>query len=252
MQNIKLKKMKTFVTFMLLLISLPILSQNDKSHVLILSTLHRNHLTNKNYTYEHLDSIVKNFDADVIAVEIRQEDIDKSKEYIAKYYPLEMHKYLNADSEKKYYGFDWLGEEIKGKTLSEDYFNNVNVMRVLQQKLNLDEDVKKKLTVLDPVKNEKFDLIKNATAQELIGGTYDLLSNIYYNQMKIILTDTPYYGIYDFSLKRDEEIAKNITNIIKSNPNKKILVLLGADHRSYTIKFLENQKDLDFNLIKNF
>lgn len=243
--------MKFFFSLITILYSFSFLAQNSKTEVLILSTLHKNHINNPNYTYEHLDSIVHSFNADVLAVEIRPEDLNQHKDYISKYYPLEMHKYLHTDSNKKYYGFDWFGEDIKGKLLSDDYFNNVNVMRVLQKKLSQDEIVKKQLTVLNPVKEEISKLVKNASPNEMINGTYDLLSNVYYNQMKIVLENTPYYGIYEFSLKRDQEIAKNICEIIRENPNKRILVLLGADHRAFTINYLESQTDIKYMMVNN-
>lgn len=242
--------MKYCLVLLSILLSFTCLAQQDTAEVFLLSTLHRAHNNNPNYTYEHLDSIVLHYNPDILAVEVRPEDLNQTNEYLNKFYPKEMTKYLYSKPNVKYYGFDWFGDDIKGKPATEYYFNEVNVMRILQKQLSNDSIAKAKLTILQPILEHKKKLILHSSFQDFINGKYDVLSDIYYQQLKILLANTPYIGIYDYSMQRDEAIAQNIATIIKENPNKKILILMGADHRNFTKQYLNSRKDLIFQFVQ--
>lgn len=208
------------------------------SEVLLLSSLHKNHVTNLNYSYDSITQIIQRFKPDIFAVEIRPSDISRPKEYLARFYPLEMHDHLFKNDKITYHGFDWLGEEIGEAELSEKYFSEILPVIQLQKKMNADSVIKEKLKILDIISKEKFQIIKSATPQQMIDGKYDLINKIYYQQMAFLLKGTEYEGIYDFYERRDFNIAENIKNIIEKNPSKRILIIMGADHRSYTHDYL--------------
>ena len=86
----------------------------------------------------------------------------------------------------------------------------------------------------------------------MIDGRYDVLNKVYYKQMLDLMADTDLKGIPEFYLKRDQKIAENILRIIQENPDKKLLFLMGAAHRSFTIEFLEEQLGDEIELVQEF
>lgn len=76
----------------------------------------------------------------------------------------------------------------------------------------------------------------NASLSELNDGRYDLINRIYYDQLKLFLKNTEFNSLSDFYNKRDERIAQNILEIINNNKGKRMIFLIGADHRDYTVR----------------
>lgn len=228
------------------------ISQEKKSEVVIISTIHGAHKTNPNYSYDSLYKFIDKFNPDVIGVEIRNEDIDSSFTYLKNNYPYEMYACIKKYPSKNVLGFDWLGKELEGKAIPENYWKDISAIKKLQQKLNTDSTILKKLSILDIIKEEKNKLALNASLPELNDGRYDLINHIYYEQLKALLQATVYLSLSDFYQQRDEHIAQNILEIIKKNKGKRMIFLIGADHRDYTLKKVSNElsKDIllnDFN-----
>ncbi len=212
------------------------MSQENSSEVFIISTIHGAHKTNPNYSYDSLFRFIEKFNPDIIGVEIRREDIDSSYTYLKKNYPYEMYACIQKYPDKKIVPFDWLGSELEGKAIPENYWKDSSAIKKLQQKLNKDEAILRKLSVLDIITEEKNILILNASLLELNEGAYDAINHIYYKQLKFLLKDTEYSILSDFYEQRDEHIAQNIIDIIKNNNGKRMIFLMGADHRDYTLK----------------
>lgn len=212
------------------------MAQEKKSEVLIISTIHGAHNTNPSYSYDSLFVFIEKYNPDVIAVEIRKEDIDSSISYLKSNYPYEMYECIKKYPSKDVLGFDWLGDDIQGKAIPDNYWKDISAIKKLQHKLNKDSTLLQKLSVLDIIKVEKNKLALNASLPELNDGRYDLINHIYYEQLKALLQDTEYITLSDFYKKRDEHIANNILEIIKHNHGKRMIFLIGADHRDYTLK----------------
>lgn len=86
------------------------------------------------------------------------------------------------------------------------------------------------------IKEEKNKLALNASLLELNDGRYDLINHIYYEQLEILFYKTAFEPLSDFYKERDELIAQNILEIIKKNTGKRMIFLMGADHRDYALK----------------
>lgn len=210
----------------------------QKTEINICSTIHGAHKINPNYSYGNLFAFIDAYDADMIGVEIRPEDIDSTSTYLSEYYPYEMVESTKRYTNKKIYGFDWLGAEIEGQPIPDNYFKELNIKK-LETQLAADSLMVKPLMVLDSTANIKKSLAIQASLQELNSGSYDRANVIYYDLLSTIFKDTPYSELLKFYAKRDAEIAKNIIDIIKANKGKKILILMGADHRSHANKAVE-------------
>lgn len=243
---------KSLITFCFLLISFQLYSQELKSKVLILSTLHKGHETNMNYTYDSIQKIIKRYQPEVLGVEIRAEDLKLDSKYLSKFYPKEMYEYLFQSDKIKYYGFDWLGEEIVGIPMPENFFPEISSIIKLQKQLAENQEVQKRLEILSYVSKEKNQIAKISSPKEMIDGRYDVANRIYYNQMMNLMSDTELHEIPKFYLKRDEMIASNILKIIQENPGAKMLFLMGADHRSYTMDFLLKELGETVEFINEF
>lgn len=218
-----------------------VVSQEKINEVVIISTIHGAHKTNPNYSYDSLFKFIEQFNPDIIGVEIREEDIDSSVTYLKNNYPFEMNESIKKYPSKKVFGFDWLGMELEGKAIPENYWKDSSAIKKLQKKLNADSTILQKLSILDIIKEEKNILALNASLLELNDGRYDLINHIYYEQLKTLLQDTEFNALSDFYQQRDEHIAQNILEIIKNNKGKRMIFLIGADHRDYTIKKVTNE-----------
>lgn len=228
-------KIVTIISFL----TLPVISgmaQAIKSEVLIISTIHGAHKVNPNYPYDSLFAFIEKYNPDIIGVELRKEDIDSSASYLKNNYPYEMYECITKYSSKKVFGFDWLGDDISGKAIPENYWKEKSTIKKLQQKLSSDSILLQKLSITDIIQEEKKKITLNASLAELNDGRYDLINHIYYEQLKLLLKHTEFKYLSDFYKKRDEMIAENILEIIKNNNGKKMIFLIGADHRGYTLK----------------
>lgn len=212
------------------------ISQEKMSEVVIISTIHGAHKINSNYSYDSLFNYIEKYNPDIIGVEIRKEDIDSSFAYLKNNYPFEMYESIKKYPTKKVVGFDWLGSELEGKAIPENYWKEISAIKKLQGKLNQDSIISQKLSILEIIKEEKDKLILNASLFELNDGRYDLINFIYYEQLRAFFQGSEYITLSDFYQQRDKHIAENIIGIIKNNKGKRMIFLLGADHRDYTLK----------------
>lgn len=231
---------KSFPFLALLLLPLVLLGQYKKTEVLLCSAIHGAHTKNPNYSYNDLFLFIEKYNPDVIGVEIRENDIDSSTTYLKNFYPFEMYESIHRFKNKKIVGFDWLGDELVGKAIPKNYWTETSSIKQLQKKLNSDSLICKKLEPLNFISKKKNDLALTASMKELNDGRYDALNEVYYQQMEYFLENTNYKELPIFYKKRDTEIAKNIINIVTANTGKKIIIILGADHRSYSLKLLKN------------
>lgn len=216
-------------------------AQSPQTEVHVISTIHAAHKTNKNYTYEDLFVFIDKLNPDVVGVEIRPEDKDSSSNFLKNMYPYEMYESLVRYKHKKTYGIDWLGADVAGKQFTREYWENVSPIRKLQVKLGADSLMRQKLAVLKIVGDAKVKIALNADVYTLNNGTYDMLNEIYYAQMRESYKGEDYEQLATFYLNRDQEIAKNIIKVIEANMGKKIVFLVGADHRSFTLNAIQNK-----------
>ena len=206
----------------------------NKTEIMILGTLHGLHRNNEAYSFDDIFSIIEQFNPDAAGVEIRSEDIDQPKEYLSKYYPYEMIETKSRfGSRIPVHGFDWLGDEIKGRLIPDGYFQKHQV-EILEAEFEADTIPQK--AYFEKLDHDRMLLVTNKTAQECNDGRYDASGEDYYAQFAAAFAGTKYQLITDFYRKRDENIGRNIISIIEQNEGKKIIFLMGMDHRVFAIK----------------
>ncbi|WP_439880360.1 hypothetical protein ACSX1A_14490 [Pontibacter sp. MBLB2868] len=207
-----------------------------KTQVMLLATLHGIHKINPDYTYADVYDIIRQFNPDVIGVEIRPEDIGQDTSYLKQMYPLEMRQITVLFPKEKLIGFDWYGQEAEGKLLPPDALkggnNELSKVKLLERQLNADTSLTSQMAMIAVLMNKMQTLAKTSTPATLNNsGDYELTSEIFYDQMEAMMAGLPYEFYTTFNRKRDEQIGKNIVETIKNNPGKKLIFVMGANHR---------------------
>lgn len=217
----------------------PVQTNSCDNEVLVLSTIHGVHATNPNYTYDSLFHFIENYQPDIICIEVRSIDIAQDSNYLAQNYPFEMHSVIQRFKNRQVIGIDWLGSDIEGKAIPTDYWTKQAKIKKALKKLNQDSLILSQLKPLESLASKKMNLIKNCTLQELCAGKYDSLNSLYYMQMNSILKNSIHAEIPKFYAERDLRIAQNVESIVNASTNQRILILVGADHRSFLLDYLQ-------------
>jgi len=121
------------------------LAAQKKTELLILPTIHTGHAKNLKYSFSHVTKIIKNFKPDIIAVEIRPEDMDQDTVYLKKFYQPEMIMARMGFPGVQKVGIDYMGSEMDGKHLSADFsrdtIGEMGRFRITSQKLMRDSAI---------------------------------------------------------------------------------------------------------------
>jgi hypothetical protein len=216
----------------------------QKTQLLILPTIHAGHKKNVNYNFEHVRTIIKNFKPDIIALEIRPEDLDQDTSYLHKFYNPEMIMFRNEFTEAKKAGIDFMGSDVAGKPLPENFLKDTIVefgkFRLMNQKLMRDPAIVKARVEkgLPELISKRGKMMGSLGANQLMDGKYDALTEEFTIEQTKILRNTPYQYYDDFQVMRDQRIADNIKAIALKNKGKRIIVLTGVNHRNRAVKLL--------------
>jgi len=237
-------KLKIFLASIVLLSQIISTSFAQKTELLILPTIHAGHKKNVSYNFNHVRNIIKNFKPDIIALEIRPEDLDQDTIYLHKFYNPEMVMFLNEFPEAKKAGIDFMGADVAGKPLPENFLKDTVVefgkFRLMNQKLMRDSAIVKARIEkgLPDLISKRGKMMAGLGANQLMTGKYDALTEEFTVSQTKILRRTPYRYYDDFQIMRDQRIADNIKAIARKNKGKRIIVLTGANHRNRAVKLL--------------
>lgn len=206
-------------------------SEADKGAVYFIPTLHNYHDVNPHYSYDSLRSIVASLNPDIIAVEIRPEDIKADSAYLDDNYPYEMLMMRNWFPNVEFLGFDWLGEELEGRMIPEGYGKSgQSAYKEAEKRLSQDSLYMSKLSVCFTRMRERMSLIRNSSLEQLLVSADGEITRQYHECREKVLKGSPYEEMVIFTNKRDDKIVENINRIIESNKGKRIVILTGDDH----------------------
>ncbi|SKB29551.1 hypothetical protein [Daejeonella lutea] len=215
-----------------------------KTELLVLPTIHGGHAKNVKYTFSHVSKIIENFKPDIIAIEIRPEDMDQDTVYLKKYYQPEMIMARIGYPGVQKVGIDFMGSEMDGKNLpanfSRDTVGEMGRFRITNQKLMKDSAIVKARIAkgLVSLKAKQGEMMGKLSANEMLDGTYDKVTDEYTRAQSEVLANTPYQYYDTFAIKRDQRIADNIKALALKNPGKRIIVLSGANHHNRIVNTL--------------
>lgn len=207
----------------------------EKTEVVVIAALHGMHKDHPGYDYDDLYELVDSYNPGFVGVEIRPEDIQQDEKYLRKNYPREMVD-LTIKYQEQAFGFDWLGESIKGVPIPELYWNDLKVIQ-LQKELGQNNELQNiKPKEIERINQRQQEIIKMATPSSINNGEYGKLCREIDALEAAWLNNTKFKEIIDFNRRRDAEIGNNIIDFIKTHKGSRIVLIMGADHRTYAIE----------------
>jgi hypothetical protein len=229
-----MSKLKIFIaSIFFLLISIISKSQSASTGgVFVLGGIHQSHEKAKLYTYKRMDEIYKELNPDILLVETQQKYVSDSS-FKGTPYDFIMFMVPSAQMDKTpIFGIDWWDDERgeKWKTMQRTFFNDSTLIA----EITLFESMFQALNRFFVCKD--FKEINSIYITNL----WEAKSEYKY---QIMLQHPVYKYIAEFEKERNEHIVDNILEIVNKNPDKKILVAIGIDHKYYIEKKL-NEKNI--------
>ena len=243
-----MKKLLSLTGLLTLFISC---SDGEPSKVMVVPTIHGAHERNTNYTYEDLFALIRKYDPDVIGIEIRPEDMQENNDYLDPFYPAEMMMVKDSFPDKVV-GLDFYGESVRGKLMDPDKITDtttelgrfIQVQREMASDSILQEQYRK--TDIPKLAEEQRRMALNYSVNEFMKGEYDSITERYYRILDSLLKNTAYeQGFTELNTQRDVEITRNSLKLVRNNPGEKVLILVGANHRSRLVDSLETMENVE-------
>lgn len=209
--------------------------------VYFIPTIHGLHKANNKFNYDSLKQIVSSLDPDIIAVEIRSEDIKQDSVYLSKNYPYEMRMMKFWFPKAKILGFDWLGNDIEGKLIPANYWSEISSIKKYEKELNADSLFTKLTSECDTFTHQRLEIIKNYSLKDILESNDAVLTKHFYSCLDEKLKGSVHERVLQFYDLRNSKMSENIQRIIAENKNKRIVILSGDDH----FVFLKDQFQSD-------
>ncbi len=214
-------------------------SASAQTKVYLMPVLHGMHKTNIFYTYDSVKSVVERTGADVVAVEIRPEDIGRDSHYLKKNYPYEMWMMPHWFAQKMVEGFDWLGQNIEGQPIPEGYWQNGSEAKRLQSLLGNDSVYSARLKTCQLYTTERLKVLSSQPLKEILTSNDDILTKEYYNCLQQHLRGSDYEYLTQFYTLRNQKMMQNLDALFEKHKGKTLVVLTGADHYPYLLDHLK-------------
>lgn len=226
------------------------------TEVLVIPSLHGAHEINENYTYGDLMKTVKAFSPDVIGIEIRPIDMDLNSDSLDVYYPIEMIM-VRDTFPGKVMGIDFYSESTKNVPVSRKIFtdtttelgklkNLIGAMQTDSLIIKRDADAG-----IPEIQEAQKRIASTYSLESFLKGEYDSLTRKQYQLEDRIYKDTPYEPYSKFNSTRDLQITKNALELVRKNPSKKVLIIVGANHRNRLVDSLKTKKSTEVKLIQD-
>jgi len=213
----------------------------SQTAVYLIPALHGLHKTNIRYNYDSVRAVIQRINPDVIAVEIRNEDITADSLYLKQNYPYEMWMMRYWFPNTTIEGFDWLGAELEGQPIPNRYWLDHSRIKALQKLLSLDTVYSKKLAACQLYNDQRMAILNNSTLKGLLQSNNAILTKAYYDCLTQYLRGSEYEELTTFYTTRHQKMMQRLQAILASHPNKRIVVLTGDDHVPYLRAFFAKQ-----------
>ena len=154
------------------------------SSVLVIPSIHRLLAANPLYDYARLYALVAAFTPDLVGVEIRQEDLERPETYLKHNYPQEM-IVLEGLYQDRVFGFDWLGDELKGRAVPDDWWTRQSHIKQLERTCSAASPATSPVAAalnarIAELSRQRENLLQTASAASLSEGPYDAVTTEYY------------------------------------------------------------------------
>jgi hypothetical protein len=204
------------------------------AQVMVVPSVHKLLNTNPRYTYTQLYELVAEFHPDLVGIEIRQEDFGRPEPYLQSNYPREMVDLFHRFRDRVF-GFDWLGDELSGMPVPNDWWTKHSRIKQLERAWYAspppsDGRMKQLTHDLEALSDRRDALESTASPEALANGAYDGITREYYRTAAALARGTPYAAVPTWYAERDRHLADNITAEIRLHPGCRMAIVTGADH----------------------
>ncbi|HYH14474.1 MAG TPA: hypothetical protein VD794_04615 [Flavisolibacter sp.] len=213
----------------------------SQTTIYLIPALHSMHKTNVRYNYDSVRTTIQRINPDVIAVEIRNEDINADTAYLKQNYPYEMWMMRYWLPSTPIEGFDWLGAELEGKPIPARYWQDHSRIKALQKLLQLDTLYSRKIAGCQLYNEQRLAIMNNSTLKSLLQSSDAILIKEYYDCLTQHLRGSQYEELTTFYDTRNQQMMQRLQAIIAQHPGKRIVVITGDDHAPYLRTFLTKQ-----------
>jgi hypothetical protein len=138
-----------------------------------------------------------------------------------------------------------LGKELEGRPVPPNYWQDSSKRKKVEAELEREVEMKCRMKKAKKLQRLNEELILKTTLKELNTGMYDRGSERYYEELETAFAGTNYAFLTNFCEDRNQHIVANIKEITRLNPGKKILIITGADHRSFIIQSISELDHVD-------
>ncbi|GAB3016345.1 hypothetical protein GCM10027051_20840 [Niabella terrae] len=202
----------------------------QETRTFFIPTIHQLHRQNPNYSYQDLRQFIDDLSPDIIAVEIRQTDINGDSNYLKQNYPYEMWMMRYWFPETKILGFDWLGEAIEGRPIPDHYWEQAAPVTQYKNALEEDTAVAAPTEICNRLLDDRMQILQSASLSNILASEDAALTRQYYDCLKDHLQGTIHLRILDFYEQRNQKIYANIRRIQAGHPGKTVVLVTGDDH----------------------
>lgn len=207
-------------------------SHEPPAEVAVISAMHGFHRDHPGYDYEAFYALVASYDPDLVGVEIRAEDMSRPGDYLARNYPAEMIALAETYGEQSF-GFDWLGAELEGRAVPENWWAEQSALKALERTYSGDAAFSDPEG--DALDARQMEILSEATPESLHDGRYDAVTREKYARLRERLAGTVYAPLAEFYAERDRRISEAVLETVLTRPGETIVVVTGADHRAAVI-----------------
>lgn len=217
---------------------------SDSTKVLVIGTIHGNHETSKNYSYQDLYNILITFHPDAICVEIPP-DYFRKVSYLKE---MMMAAIYGTENSIKVYPIDWWPsgdsrasrkeyEKTEEYKIKEKQYDELEKSSIIMQNFN------KKYGSLDSLWKENKEGYRFFNGDEY----NDYIREMYAINIAVF-GDGPMNLSY---ITRNDKMLELINNAVAENKNKRIVILTGAEHKHYFDIELSKRTDLKLVALKD-
>jgi hypothetical protein len=212
-----------------------------QTKVYLVPVLHGLHKTNYFYPYDSVKAVVARTGADVVAVEMRPEDMAQDSSYLKGNYPYEMWMMPHWFGQKTIEGFDWLGQDIEGKPIPPRYWQEVSTIKKLQARLNSDAAYTAQLKSCQLYADERMRVLSTQSLKAILASNDAILTKEYYNCLEQRLRGSDYEELTQFYNRRNQKMMTHLNGLLEKHKGKTITVVTGADHYPYLLEHLNKR-----------
>lgn len=212
-----------------------------QTKVYLVPVLHGLHKSNYFYPYDSVKAVVARANADVVAVEIRPEDVSQDSNYLKSNYPFEMWMMRHWFSQKTVEGFDWLGADIVGKPIPSNYWQQGSAIKKLQARLNNDSTYNTQLKSCQLYADERMKVLSTQSLKAILASNDAILTKEYYNCLEQRLRGSDYEELTQFYTHRNQQMMARLNGLLEKHNGKTITVVTGADHYPYLLEHFKKR-----------